>query len=105
MPAPRTPRPAADAARLDRDDSPANLARMRAELGRRLDHQHWVITCLNEARRRVWDARAPGQICWLNDGGDAAVSLEKIAAGERPPPGLEAGWYPPGHPLLPTAQG
>ena len=101
QPRPRQPAPCI-AAETGRDDSPENLARIRAELERRLDHMHWLITCVNEARRRLCEGCAPGVGIDLTPADHAAVSLEKIAAGERPPPGFPPEWYPPGHPLRGT---
>ncbi|MES2833625.1 MAG: hypothetical protein V4707_02825 [Pseudomonadota bacterium] len=104
MPQPRPTRSASCAAAdTGRDDSPENLARIRAELERRLDFMHWRITCVNEARRRLCGGCAPGRGIDLTPADHAGVSLEKIAAGERPPPGLEPDWYPPGHPLIGSA--
>ncbi|HEY1224397.1 MAG TPA: hypothetical protein VGE54_04135 [Brevundimonas sp.] len=102
MPQPRPRRPSNAPEHTGRDDSPAGLARMRAGLERRLDHQHWLVTCVNEARRRLCEGCAPHAAVDLSPADAAAVSLERIAAGERPPPGFPPHWYPPDHPLRHT---
>lgn len=102
MPQHRPRRPLNGPADTGRDDSPANLARMRAELERRLDYAHWQHTCLHEARRRLCAGCAPHTAVDLSPADPAAVSLERIAAGERPPPGFPPDWYPPDHPLRNT---